>query len=574
MKLGMRVLFAGGLLALTLSAPSLVGIACAEDASGTVQVARSSDEYKGWSYEDARREFQEAGFTDIRLVPIGDLNFVTAVFTHDGSVESVQVGESTGFTNQVTFAANTPVTITYHTFQKTIDEAERASEYDSAVSLFDSGKYGDALAKFQALGDYSDAQTWALRCQEVQRAASLSADGSEGLAEAPRASGEYEGWDYWNAQDELARAGFTNVTLNPVGDLILGLGGKDGKVTGISIDGQDTFTSEARFVTGAQVVITFHTFKDRIERGDYASTVADDVPDSSQRHYLGKTVKTGLDNGYSGSEDIGEKDAHYGWSLGEFFVSDFTRDMEDDDGNPVFLKNVGDTVELWFTLEQPISHLDGKASLTVADDTNGYCADMGVERTDLGRGALLVRKTDYQNHTEQTQVYTDYLAAKTTGADAKVQLFEEGDYEVSLLYELKDDPRRIGDLSVAPSYGNYRISFKFSVRNSNCMVYPFDVATGSELADGACTEDGFSLDLARSRYLDIDIRKEVLVASGDGTEEDTRFNRAARDGEQYTDPGLYTITVSNRYTGERTTKTICVGSEDDLKAFQKSKGTK
>lgn len=118
---------------------------------------------------------------------------------------------------------------------------------------------------------------------------------------------------------------------------------------------------------------------------------------------------------------------------------------------------------------------------------------------------------------------------------------------------------------MAPSYSNYCITFKFSVRNSNCMVYPFDAQTGAELSDGAVAESGFYLDLARSRYLDIDIRKEVEVEGQDGLVEDTRFNRAAADGDVYTDKGVYTITVSNRYTGETTTKVIRVGSakEDD-----------
>ena len=132
-----------------------------------------------------------------------------------------------------------------------------------------------------------------------------------------------------------------------------------------------------------------------------------------------------------------------------------------------------------------------------------------------------------------------------------------------LLYELEYNPRRIGDFAVAPSYSNYRISFKFSVRNSNCMVYPFDAQTGAELADNAVAENGFYLDLARSRYLDIDIRKEIEVEGQDGLVEDTRFNRAAADGDAYTEEGIYTITVSNRYTGETTTKTIRVGDASD-----------
>lgn len=38
----------------------------------------------------------------------------------------------------------------------------------------------------------------------------------------------------------------------------------------------------------------------------------------------------------------------------------------------------------------------------------------------------------------------------------------------------------------------------------NNMVFPKDLATGSELINESSTEEGFRLALAKSRYLDID----------------------------------------------------------------------
>ena len=46
--------------------------------------------------------------------------------------------------------------------------------------------------------------------------------------------------------------------------------------------------------------------------------------------------------------------------------------------------------------------------------------------------------------------------------------------------------------------------------------------------------------------------------------EDIRFNRPARDGEEYKQEGIYTITVQNEYTGQETKKTIYVGSDQKL----------
>lgn len=559
-----RQLLCAAMVAATLMSPPLVFAAetASTNDAAQIQVARPSDEYSGWSYWDVVDEFTQAGFTNIELVPIGDLNVATQLVTHDGTIESVTVGESTGFTREATFPADTKVVITYHTFPDTANQIN----YDAAKALYDAGEYAQAKEAFDALGDYSDSKEMALHAQEELSAQQTTAsDPNAQLIAVPASSADLVGKKYWEVQEELVNAGFTNVTLNPIGDMKISItGGTDCTVTGVAADGQDAFTADARYVADTPIIISFRTFQSRIDNGDFATGTSEEAAEDSERIYLGKAVNTGLDNGYSESKQIVEGDPHFGWTLGEFSVTGFTRDTTDpDDGSTVILKNVGDTVTLWFTLEQNISHLDGDASLTVADDNNGYCNDMEVGQTDMGRGTLLIRKTDYQGHVEDTQIYTDYLAAKTVGADTKVQLFEEGDYEVTLLYEISKTEHRVGDFAVAPSYNNYRISFKFKVRNSNCMVYPFDVESGSELADGDTTTAGFKLDLARSRYLDIDIKRANLKDGENGETEDVRFNTAAKDGDEYTTPGVYHFTVKNKYTGEETEKTIYVETSDE-----------
>lgn len=280
------------------------------------------------------------------------------------------------------------------------------------------------------------------------------------------------------------------------------------------------------------------------------------------RYYMGEAVNTGKDNGYSEAYKIDSKDPHFGWTLGSFFVSGYTSVHEDENGDPIFLKTLGDQVELWFQLEQDIDCLNGSDVLSISEDGNGFDEAFGISKTNFGRGAMVTQHTDYRNAVGTPQLYTDYLSGITaSGADTTVQLFEEGDYEVALNYEIKDESGKLID-----SYSNYRISFRFSVRNGNCMVYPFDVATGAELTNTAITGNGFYLDLARSRYLDINIKREVLAEGAVGLTEDVRFNRPARDGDQYTDEGIYTITVSNCYTGQETTKQIYVGTNKILMA--------
>ncbi len=299
------------------------------------------------------------------------------------------------------------------------------------------------------------------------------------------------------------------------------------------------------------------------------SALAEGSAAEEQKYYLGSAVNAGTDTGYSESNDIKENDPHFGWELGRFYISGYTRVTKDESGNPVFLKNVGDEVGMYYVLEQDIDNLYGNANYSIADDSNGFDSYFGVQKTDFGRGMLIVRKTDYQNNTEDPVLYQDFLTGVAEGSDTNVDLYEEGDYEVALDYELENNPRKVPfvNLPVLPEYYNYQVFFRFSIRNGNCMVFPFDVVTGDELTNSAVTENGFRIDLAKSRYLDTNIKREVLAEGADGLTEDTRYNRPAKDGEEYTEEGVYTITVSNRYTAQETTKKIYVGTNDILKAY-------
>lgn len=296
----------------------------------------------------------------------------------------------------------------------------------------------------------------------------------------------------------------------------------------------------------------------------YSPSTEQEVSESEQTYALGKKTRVQEFDGYSGSSEIEKKDIHYNWDIGQFFVSGFTDKVKESDGNIVFLKNVGDKVTLWFNLNQNINELNGDKDLKITDDTEGYDKYFETERTDFGKGTLIIRYTDYNNNSSEPLVYKNYLAANTSvGADTKVQLFEEGDYEVALDYEVTSD-------QLIDKVGHYRIFFTFSVRNGNCMVYPLDVSTGSELTNSSMTENGFMLDLAKSRYLQINVKREVLTDSANGLVEDTRSNAPAKDGEKYTEEGIYTITATNQYTNQKTTKKIYVGTNNLMKAVMTS----
>lgn len=284
---------------------------------------------------------------------------------------------------------------------------------------------------------------------------------------------------------------------------------------------------------------------------------------STPRRELGDKIGVKKDTGYSQQITIDEKNPHYGWNIGTFSINGYTRETSDN-GNTMFLKNAGDKVTLWFNLAKDIDNLDGNGKYSIVEDRNGFDQYFEIPKTNFRHGALIIRFTDYEGVKHDPVIYTDYLAANaTTGADTKAVLFEEGDYEVALDYT-------IGEKGILGAENDYRIFFTFSIRNGNTMFFPFDLSTGAELRDKAITPNGFTIDMAKSRYLNINVTRTAIVSGTTGHSEDVRFNGPAKDGAQYKDEGVYTVDVTNQYTGEHTVKTFYVGSDPFMIAMAKS----
>ena len=402
-----------------------------------------------------------------------------------------------------------------------------ATLYAAAQSLFDDGSFEEAIAAFEALGSYANS---ASKIPEIRYSQAMAAVNSR----------EYD---------------FAISIFEDLGDYLDSISQTRECRYLQAVDIQESGDVEQAI----KLFSKLGQYKDSMDR--LIKCFA--IQGISIYYASGTAVNTGTDTGYSKADKIGVKDAHFGWRLGRFMMSDFTRVSDDSKGNPIFIKTLGDKVTLWFDLEQDIARLNGSDNLSIASDNNGSDEYFGVTKTNFGLGALIVRHKDYQNNLSDPVIYTDFLAAKESyGANTKVELFEEGDYEVTLNYETVSK-----SLGVVSNFANYRIRFDFSVRNGNVMVFPFDVLTGAELSNNSMTENGFYLDLAKSRYLDIIIKRSVLTEGAGGITEDQRFNRPAKDGDRYTQEGIYTIAVYNRYINESTEKQIFVGSDELYKEY-------
>lgn len=290
-----------------------------------------------------------------------------------------------------------------------------------------------------------------------------------------------------------------------------------------------------------------------------------------EAYYLGgyeDIVNTGLDTGYAEDNALEENDPHFGWQLGRFSIKGHTRIARDDSSDLVVLKSADGSLALRFEcLQDDIDQLNGNSELSVAVDSNGFDQRLGVERTNFGRGTMILKHTDFQNSSASPVVCSDYLSAS---ANEAVTIDEEGDYDVVFDYELLDHSKLLFDTvsnPFAPAYTNYRMSFHFKVRNDDCMVYPFDLETGEELINGSYSAAGFRIDTARSPYLDINIEHDVLHGASGDLVSDPRSNAAASDGASYTDEGVYTITGKNLNTGLEISKTIYVGDNALLKSY-------
>lgn len=277
-------------------------------------------------------------------------------------------------------------------------------------------------------------------------------------------------------------------------------------------------------------------------------------------------TKTEKDKGYTGVVDETVDDPHYGWNLGDFIINGYTEDELDADGTPIIYKNAGDQVTLWYSLKEDIDRLQGKDYLFINEDKEGWDEYFNIPKTNFRKGTLIIRQTDADGEANDPVIFTNFLEANVrTGADTKVRLFEEGDYEVALDYEIKNTDPIIDEVT------NYRVFFKFKIRNSNCMIFPFDITTQSELKDRDISETGFRLDYAESKYLVVNVEYQVVTFNGTSYVADTRENKVATNGREYTKEGIYIISVENKTKNSRTTeKTIYVGTAPIIKALSKN----
>ena len=284
---------------------------------------------------------------------------------------------------------------------------------------------------------------------------------------------------------------------------------------------------------------------------------------------FGDVYRVDSQDGFDNPERRKSDDPHIDWDVGKFYVSGYTDYVMDGD-IPVFLKVPGDRAALWFNLEQEIDKCNGRTDVKINYIDSGSDIYFGTPTIDnFGRGALIVRKS-VKNNQKERQIYTNYLeASATVGANTRVDLFEEGDYEVALDYQLHYDKPFVFGTTTTKTL-TYRIFFEFKVRNGDISLFLRDVDTNQFINNANVAEHGFYIDVANSQYLTMTIKREVLSDSMNGLVEDTKFSAVATEGREYRDEGIYTVTVHNNATNDDVVKRVYVGNRDILLAHMKT----
>ena len=286
------------------------------------------------------------------------------------------------------------------------------------------------------------------------------------------------------------------------------------------------------------------------------------------------TINTGKDNDFyvpdnSTGWGIFESDDPYSgdWEIGTFTIRGFTDKEKNDQGEYVFLKTNGDVIKMTFDLgPDDINCLNDCDNLIINSDKNGYDQNFGVNVNEFEHGTLIIRYTDPDN-TPYTYEYVNFLEANaSTEADTSVMFFEEGDYEVALDFEIKNKN------SLFKKYSNYKMYFKFSIRNGKNTMYAFeksdDGSKGSQLNDRDVTPNGFYIDLAGSQYITVDVTKYELVGNNSSKRKELLWNNPANDGDVFDEPGIYEVKFTNKdQSRDSYTKTYYVGTDPFLMAL-------
>ncbi len=187
---------------------------------GLVSMPLSSDDMKDRQYEDIITKLGNAGFVNIHEEPMDDL--IIGLLNKDGAVDEVTVDGKNNFRKNARYEPDAYIVVRYHSF---------SGNGESNVSD-----------------------------ESVESEEPVIADTSDGMISIPVSSEDIKNLSVNSAVDILTDAGFVNVKVQPLGDLIVGIVYSDGEIMEVSVDGDIEFKKGDRYIPGAKIIIRYHSY--------------------------------------------------------------------------------------------------------------------------------------------------------------------------------------------------------------------------------------------------------------------------------------------------------------------------
>ena len=83
-------------------------------ASGKITAPLTSQDARGLDANDLKMRFEDAGFENIALIPMKDINWVSGLYLDEGTVDHVTIGGEGDFSDESYYSPNAPIRIYYH----------------------------------------------------------------------------------------------------------------------------------------------------------------------------------------------------------------------------------------------------------------------------------------------------------------------------------------------------------------------------------------------------------------------------------------------------------------------------
>ena len=234
------------------------------------KIEYSSDELVGMDYKKVKREFQQAGFENVRIKEVDD-GYLPA-----GQVFSVTINSNPDVVENRYYRKDADVVINY-------SSSERI-DITNLVSSWDEDEYSDLRRKLELQGfDVDIDEVFNDDLSNNDGIYSLTVNGvpyNRGDCCVPPGCSidmciyalaiciddepdDFVGRDYENVLDDLEEMGFDNITFERKDDLITGILTAEGSIDSITINGSSTFDEDDVYCHDAEIVIVVHTFSGR-----------------------------------------------------------------------------------------------------------------------------------------------------------------------------------------------------------------------------------------------------------------------------------------------------------------------